>query len=324
MARLLRIAFSLILIAGLLWWVGVQQLLDVLSRVELRYIALLFLLAFALIWVSCVKWRLFLRASGNDASLWVLFRLYVIGYFFNLFLPSFIGGDIARSYQLGQELGKQRDAFVSTFMERFTGLLAMAALGTIFVCIGTQATAGLELAVSFIGFVALVLALVCFSERIGKVALRLATYLVQRIFPSKLGFKTIALMEKCDRAFAFCRSKPALMVNSLLLSFVFHVLTVLNTEVAALAIGWHSVPFSGLFIVTPLVLLVSMVPLTPNGLGLQEGAFLFLLGRIGASQGEGLAVGLLLRVKVIIIGLIGGLFLLTQRKKSQTPGDLQA
>ena len=33
----------------------------------------------------------------------------------------------------------------------------------------------------------------------------------------------------------------------------------------------------------PLVLMVGVVPITPSSLGVQEGAFVFLLARIGAS-----------------------------------------
>ncbi len=86
-----------------------------------------------------------------------------------------------------------------------------------------------------------------------------------------------------------------------------HVLTVINTYTAALAIGWTDANFTGMFVVVPLVLLVSMVPLTPNGLGIQEGAFLFLLKRIGATEAQGLGVGILLRAKVMVLAVVGGI-----------------
>ena len=95
------------------------------------------------------------------------------------------------------------------------------------------------------------------------------------------------------------------------------MLTVYNTLLSATAVGWDSASVSGLFVVVPLVLLVSILPLTPNGVGLQEGAFLFFLERVGASRPEALAVGVVLRAKVTILGGIGGvLWWWEQRKKN--------
>ena len=74
----------------------------------------------------------------------------------------------------------------------------------------------------------------------------------------------------------------------------------------------------GLFIVVPLVLLVSMVPLTPAGIGIQEGAFLFFLQRIGATEAQGLGVGVVLRAKVMVIAMLGGLLWLYVRKSEDS------
>jgi len=80
------------------------------------------------------------------------------------------------------------------------------------------------------------------------------------------------------------------------------------------AIGWENPDITGLFVVVPLVLLVGMAPITPNGLGIQEGAFLFFLERIGGSPAESFGVGLVLRAKVMVIALFGGLLLFAVRK----------
>jgi uncharacterized membrane protein YbhN (UPF0104 family) len=93
---------------------------------------------------------------------------------------------------------------------------------------------------------------------------------------------------------------------------------VANTKLAADAVGWDAASISGLFVVVPLVLLVSIIPLTPNGIGLQEGAFLFFLERIGAARSEALAVGLIIRAKVTIIGLIGGILWLSAKRAHGT------
>jgi uncharacterized protein (TIRG00374 family) len=113
----------------------------------------------------------------------------------------------------------------------------------------------------------------------------------------------------------YARGNPILFFKALAYSFLFHVLTVVNTYVACRAIGWEDPQFFGLFVVVPLILLVGMLPLTPNGVGLQEGAFVFFLQRVGSSASQGLAVGLVLRAKVILLALVGGIIFLRMKSK---------
>ena len=110
------------------------------------------------------------------------------------------------------------------------------------------------------------------------------------------------------------RGNKRLLFRALLLSLFFHCLTVVNTYLAARAVGWENPDIGGLFMVVPLVLLVSMAPITPSGLGIQEGAFLFLLRRIGATEAEGLGVGLILRAKVFLLALVGALIWVKLRR----------
>ncbi len=311
----LRFLFAVGILAAILYFVGLEKLVEVLLSVDLGYLSLLLGLTPVMIWASCLKWRLFIRASGASVSMLHLMKLYTVGYFFNTFTPSYVGGDIARSYHLGAHISNQRDAFVATFLERFTGLLAMALLGVCFVFLGAEVTAGLSTAILLVGAAAFGLAVVCFSPRVGASLFAVIDRLLALV-PSKEALtKARAVFEKLNLGLEAARGDLTLLVKALLLSLFFHCLTVLNTYLAARAVGWEQPSIGGLFIAVPLVLLVSMVPLTPSGLGIQEGAFLFMLKRVGATDSQGLAVGLLLRAKVLLLALLGA-FLWVQLKKS--------
>ena len=78
-----------------------------------------------LIYLSCLKWKLFLKSQQIDSAMPTLMKHYTIGYFFNSFVPSQFGGDIARSYRLGSKEGAQTGVAVATFLEKATGLIAM-------------------------------------------------------------------------------------------------------------------------------------------------------------------------------------------------------
>ena len=72
------------------------------------------------------------------------------------------------------------------------------------------------------------------------------------------------------------------------------------------------------FIVLPLILTIGALPLTPSGLGIQEGAFVFFLHGIGASEEQALLIALILRAKSVILALLGGLVFIKVRKKKET------
>jgi uncharacterized membrane protein YbhN (UPF0104 family) len=98
-----------------------------------------------------------------------------------------------------------------------------------------------------------------------------------------------------------------LLVRALGLSVVFHLLTVVNTAAVGMAVGWIDIPLEGLLVVVPLILLVGAIPISPQGLGIQEGAFMFFLHSLGATSAQALAIALVLRAKSYVLALLGGL-----------------
>lgn len=305
MFKVVRAILPILLLVGILIYVDPRQLYSVFSSLELDQVLLLFFASFVLIWISCIKWRMFIRASGNESGLFYLIRLYVLGYFVNLVSPSTFGGDVVRSYQLAKSSGKTYESFSATFLERFTGLIAMAILSFCAVIFGSSETTGLELPVFLFGFIVLSGSVVCFTgwgiALFESVCLKLCSF-----FGDKFSSQAAKFISKIKDASSFARSDLSLIVKTLFVSFLFHFCTIWNTKLAANAIGWWSAPLDGLLVVVPLVLIVSAIPLTPGGIGLQEGAFVFLLQRIGAGREEALAVALLLRAKSIVLGILGG------------------
>ena len=289
-----RSILSLLILVALLYIVGINELVSTVLAVRVEYVLLLVLLSAVMIWASCLKWQLFVAQSGAQVSILLLMKLYTIGYFFNSFMPSYVGGDIARSLQLSSYIQSKRIAFISTFLERFTGLLAMSLLGCFFVSLGTAATDGIEYVIVCVGVISTSGALVCFSSPIADLSLKWIKAALEFLVPHPWKTRLVSLCEKFFDSMAFARSNPLLFLRALLYSFLFHCLAVLNTYLAARAIGWQEPDILRIFVVLPLILLVGMIPLTPNGIGLQEGAFMFFLERIGASTAEALSVGLIL------------------------------
>jgi uncharacterized protein (TIRG00374 family) len=99
----------------------------------------------------------------------------------------------------------------------------------------------------------------------------------------------------------------ALLTRALMLSVLFHLLTIVNTVAVGAAVGWEQIPWRGLLVVVPLILLVGAIPISPQGLGIQEGAFVYFLQAVGATSGQALAIALVLRAKSYFLAILGGL-----------------
>jgi uncharacterized membrane protein YbhN (UPF0104 family) len=114
--------------------------------------------------LSAWRWRLLSRPLGFDRPLRHFVGFYFIGMFFNLMLPTSVGGDVIRAWYLDPRPGRRLAAFVSVLIERASGLFVLvllACLATLFCPIalpgwvpwmvfGTTAGGGLALTVVYI------------------------------------------------------------------------------------------------------------------------------------------------------------------------------
>lgn len=80
-------------------------------------------------WVSSIRLRVFFRAAGIRISTRINHKLYLLGMYYNLFLPGGIGGDGYKVYLLNRRLGAKTGSLIKALLlDRLSGLLALVAL----------------------------------------------------------------------------------------------------------------------------------------------------------------------------------------------------
>lgn len=299
----LKALFGLLLLAVLIWKVEWAETMAVLANISVPWIAALLMISFVLVWISCVKWRLFLSARGATVSLWSLQELYLIGYFFNNFAPGSVGGDVVRSYILGAHIKSQAGSFGTVFLERFTGMVALMGMALVAAFIRPEFLANrvlfflLALMAAGLGFVLFLLT----SAWAQQQAKRLFARFPRGSFATSIG-------KVMDVVFYF-RDHHGILLRAMGLSILFHVATIVNTQAACLALGLE-VRFLDLAVLVPVVLAVAAIPVSMNALGIMEGAFVYFLALAGLGPAEALSVALILRAKNILLALLGGLLFL--------------
>ncbi|MAQ73793.1 MAG: hypothetical protein CMG22_00930, partial [Candidatus Marinimicrobia bacterium] len=75
--------------------------------------------------MAIVRWRLLLSALGVIISFKEAFLAYLSGFFFNLFFPSFVAGDIFRGVSVSYRHGHPGKIASTVLMDRFAGFTAL-------------------------------------------------------------------------------------------------------------------------------------------------------------------------------------------------------
>lgn len=307
-----------LLLGLLLWKDNAKHLIELFSTFKIEYFIALLILELGLNIISSVKWYLFLNDRGINVSQLRLLGLYLIGKFFNNFLPGTIGGDVARAYILGREINSQSISAASVFLERVTGVIGLALL------VGLLSLLNLKLVANPLISLAVIAAILGCGVGIALFYWPPAKILLLKMvsfmpFVNKLSPK----IERLISAIEHFRHRYSLLFLSLIYSVSFYLLASVLVYVACLSIGFKPI-FLDIVVITPVIMLLTIIPVSPNNIGWWEWCFTVLLAHAGATAAQGLAVALILRAVALCISLVGGVQLLYQRPKIPTPTQLSS
>ena len=124
-AFLVKLAVSSVLLGILFWRVDRAAFLRSLQTLPLSLLlgcAALYVLGYV---ISIIRWQRLLRAEGIHLGLWRVGLVYFEGAFFNLFLPTVIGGDIVRGYLIYKMTRGHDASIASILVDRLSGFAAL-------------------------------------------------------------------------------------------------------------------------------------------------------------------------------------------------------
>lgn len=304
---LLKAIVAIVLIALLCWHVDVQEVSDALARAQLLPLAGALAVSILGVLLSAEKWRGLLHAAGVRLSLAVCARLYWIGMFVSNFLPSSVGGDALRLV-LTPAPNRRTDVAGTILVERLTGFAVMLALCGLGLALRPTSFAepGLRLALLAVvlGLGLAVVAALLVPGRLATLLPRLAPHL------PKLLRRPVEVAAEVARAVAGLAHDPAVLGRALVLSMVFYGTIILAQYGVLRAVG-AQVALADVALVGAVVPLLTLLPVSLNGLGLAEGAFVLLYAPLGAPPALALAAAVLRRLVDLTNSALGGLLWLS-------------
>jgi len=293
---------SLILVGVLVWRIDWSQVASAFRQLEVKYWLLALGLYLATQGVSAVRWQMLGRTLGLGGRWRDYLAHYFIGMFFNLVLPTSVGGDVVRAWYLGKQngnnapAGRGTAAFLSVFADRVNGFAVLIAVACVAaLCYPMRLPPGVAWTVAGMGAACL----------FGLAILPVLPWLRQQLASHP------RLTHLLDGA-AICLRDRRGMILVTLLSLVVQLANVVLAWLVGEGLGLDVPPlYYGVLI--PLVSILTLLPISLNGMGLREGGTVLLLAPLGVSNASAVTLSLLIFAVYTAASLLGGLVYLFGR-----------
>jgi glycosyltransferase 2 family protein len=343
--RYVKAVISLAFFVLLFKLIRKHDFLVIFEQFNPAYFLLSLLFAPVMIMTSCLKWKFLLDIQGSRLSFWYLMKVYFIGYYFSNILPSTVGGDVVRSYYTGRRIESQTLAAVSVFIERFSGLIFLLVfvivcpfLGKLYphpaIVVPALGAVGLlviflwmlrytrPLTVIFHVLLVIVGFINNFSERTSVKSIR-GLFAKTISLLEKLKSKADKFHEKLDLAAGYLKEKPVAFIWVVLLTIIFYMMAWFNVYLAFRTFNIQP-EFLDIAVVLPTAMMVAMVPVTLGSLGIAESSYVYYFGLMGIAPAATLVMGLFLRFKMILTGIVGlGFYLAHNTEKIENVEQLR-
>lgn len=237
--------------------------------------------------VSARRWQLFARELRFERTLPQYFAYYLIGMYFNLSLPTSVGGDVVRVWFLNGESGRKWAALASVFLERLNGLLVLVAVACVGVLIAPMdLPTWIQISVWSVAGCAL----------LGVLTLPFARHL--KFLPLQRRQQVETLLQLAH--------VPRVVAGATFMSMLVQVFGVMSLWCVGLSLGME-IPVTYYFILGPMVSLLTLLPISFNGMGLRELGMVVFLAPLEVSEPTATTLALLWFASTAAVSLLGGL-----------------
>ena len=289
--------------AGIFAWMAASGKLD-LAQIARSFahwpiVLAIFGLGYCQVGITVWRWRLLLHAQEISLSVRRTWGLTMVGLLFNVAIPGAVGGDLIKGYYITRATaGRKTHAATSIVMDRVTGLIGLLFLGAVMALanltdtLRSPATRGLG-ALTVIGFLG------------GLAGLYAALFAGGRLS------RWNALPHMARNVFSALheyRRKSSVVPVALALSVVNQAITCGCIYLALQSTAVADMPVGQFFLVVPLGLVASAVPISPAGVGVGQAAFFALFQIVAPNSASAGTAAYTVFQAIFILLCLSGLF----------------
>ncbi|MHB1336504.1 MAG: lysylphosphatidylglycerol synthase transmembrane domain-containing protein [Candidatus Humimicrobiaceae bacterium] len=284
------------------------------SHVNIRFVVISLIMYWVGISLLVLRWQILLKTQKIKASFGFLLGSYLVGFFFNNFLPTSIGGDVYRIYdtsKLKHSSGMKAASIV--LMERTTGIVSSIIYLFFALAIGFVKTSQVELKVGkwdVSNHLLIILIIVFFAVSILVTLVMLFpdAFRLNKLF-RKLKFlhKWEDKLKQVYDTFKSFRKFKLMLLVTIALSLVLQFAFTLNYSFAGMGFGITKLSILSYIFIVQLCGILSMIPISIGGIGVREGTFVILVGALGGEKNIAAIVSIAILIMILIPGVVGGI-----------------
>ncbi|MBP7215733.1 MAG: flippase-like domain-containing protein [Candidatus Omnitrophica bacterium] len=297
---LLRIGVSVILLFFLFKQVDIKNMWTIVRGVDKKLLALAIAVNFFNYLFCFFRWKKLLYALNLSIPKRRILISFSGGIFFNLFLPSAIGGDLVRSLDLASFTKKPRQIVATVLLDRLSGFVALSLLVAIALIIGGSMvrTKAVLVAAGLIFGLLIAALLVLFNSFVYQK--------INALLDSPTAGRIRESIRNLHEELHIFRNHKKVIIQNLLLSLLVQLIAPISTYCIALALGVH-IKMIYLVVFLPIVGAITMLPISLGGLGLRDATTVFFFNQIGIGKDMAFTISLVGFAITILYGVLGGL-----------------
>ena len=267
-------------VVAAIWWAGPAKVWSVLSKADLRFVAAAISLSVPLAIIKGLRWKILLQSYGIELSYRDSTSMYAIGMVLSAVTPGRIG-DLVKIVLLinrGCGIGK---AIASNVFDRLidVGFVLLAGYSGMWYFSRNFAS---QLSIANIIFVTILVLLVFFVLK-----LHLIKRLAIKLIPAQ--YRPVARESWNEIAGGLLKNPSGRVFWLILLTILFWPVQFFAIYLCGLALGLD-VSFIYIVACAAVAMLLSLLPITVAGIGTRDATFILLLGQIGITRQQSLAL----------------------------------
>ncbi|MCK4931071.1 MAG: flippase-like domain-containing protein [Candidatus Aminicenantes bacterium] len=250
--------------------------------------------------ISAIRWQILIKAQDDWVPIGFLAKSYLVGSFFNLFLPTRIGGDVVRIWDGSRYSKSLIKSSAIVLVERLSGVIVL------FLFAFCVSLIRLDMAQQFpVIWVSLILGF--FGLSLLVLFLTPVAGIILGILPEKSPL--IATQQKILRfreTILFYRKRKGALGKAFFWATLLQINVIFHYYLIGQALHLE-IALMDYFIFIPIVHLILLIPITINGLGLREGAYLEIFRYYGISSAAAISFSWIDLAFMLIVGIVGGI-----------------
>jgi uncharacterized protein (TIRG00374 family) len=304
LANSLRFLSTMLLLFLVFKSVDLHKIGHDLNALNLESLILLLIICWMGQFICAERWRIFAVSLQMYGSYRSFVQMYFVGMFFNIGLPSLVGGDVVKAFIVSRKSGRPMQiGLASVLQDRAAGLISLLVYGSLAIIINPVSWKGFSLQTVYLFCWAAVAIALWLVGRGGEL---LGSRILPRNRASLQGM--LNALSEFHKALGLSRLKRGAVLRIILYSFVNSCLILLVFQQVTVAAG-HPVDIIVFFALFPLITLATMLPVTLGGLGVREWFYVEALSLIGIPREQALIVSLATSALLLLCNFAGIIFL---------------